>query len=175
MLAHGLLAPLAALHRRVLRLDLWPFGWRGLRVTIDVRRLLEPGTLRRKIGDAARGFLLHGETPCAMERAGRSESMKGTGIREQGTQALFLPVPSSLFPLLPVRDPDSRVVIPRPVSAVRRPDQFLAIGAELRKAVEFRIERHLLHPRPIELDQVEIEVPRPRILVVRREDDLRTV
>src|ERR1051325_3804097 len=108
MLAHGLLAPLAALHRRVLRLDLWPFGWRCLRVTIDVRRLLEPGTLRRKIGDAARGFLLHGETPCAMERAGRSESMKGTGNREQGTKALFLPVPCSLFPVPSTSSPRSK-------------------------------------------------------------------
>src|SRR5262245_164090 len=51
------------------------------------------------------------------------------------------------------------------------PDQLLAIWAEHREAVEFRVVRHLLEACSIWVDQIELEVAAPRILIVRREDD----
>src|SRR5207247_9157792 len=55
--------------------------------------------------------------------------------------------------------------------AVRGPHEAFAVGRGHRKGVEFRARRDLLEPGAIEIDEIQIEVARAWVLVVRGEDD----
>src|ERR1044071_10034058 len=82
--------------------------------------------------------------------------------------------PSLKALVLPVRDEDVRFTR-FGVEAVRCPDEVSTIGAELREAIEVGIGRHLFEPGSVRIDQVQIEVATPRILIVGRENDAPTV
>src|SRR5262249_16902630 len=73
------------------------------------------------------------------------------------------------FLIHPVRDKHVRLPFDLPVP-VRREHQATAVGREHRETVEGVVERHLLEPRAIQVDQEDVEVPLLRILDVGRED-----
>src|SRR5688500_969249 len=76
--------------------------------------------------------------------------------------------------VLPVRDEDVRFTGLR-VGAIRGPHESSPVRAELREAVELRVGGHLFQPRAVDVDEVQVKITAARILVIRRENDPRTI
>src|SRR5215475_1966367 len=74
---------------------------------------------------------------------------------------------------LPIRDEEIEPSLGD--DATGGPDELLAVGAEHRKTIELRIVGYLFESAPIEVHEIQLEVPAPRVFVIRREDDLPVV